>query len=73
MKILNASEPGLGSWIKCSVDDIIEKNGEEVYYCHGQSSIFNKFDKSSWVFNIAGIYDAKNETFKVSGNFTARS
>jgi hypothetical protein len=59
--------------IICNVDDIDEKNGQEVYYCHNanlNSIISNKFGHKSWVFDNNGIYDAKNHTFKFSGNFT---
>lgn len=58
----------------CRVVDIVEENGQELYYCdavniHG--SIYSKFltDKR-WTFDSSGIYDAKNGTLKMSGNFT---
>lgn len=55
----------------CQVDDIIEDNGQEIYICHGGSTISNKFDDSrSLGLNTTMMYDAKNETIKVSGNFT---
>jgi len=57
--------------IVCQVDDIIEDNGQEIYICHGSLSISNKFDDSrSLSLNTIMMYDAKNETIKVSGNFT---
>jgi hypothetical protein len=59
--------------IICDVYDIVEKNGQELYYCHNanlNSQISNKFDGRSWVFDNTGIYDAKNDFFKISGNFT---
>jgi hypothetical protein len=61
--------------IFCNVDDIVEKNGQELYYCHNanlNSYISNKFGSDSWVFDNTGIYDAKNKTFKISGNFTEK-
>ena len=62
-----------GSWILCSVYDIVEKNGQELYYCHSDylmSNIYNKIDHRSSDLNITGIYDAKNDILKISGNFT---
>ncbi len=60
--------------INPSVVDIVEENGEELYYFHNvnlNSYIFNKFDSNrSWVFNASGTYDTKNDILKVSGNFT---
>jgi hypothetical protein len=59
----------------CEVYDIVEKNGQELYYCHNANLhgwIANKFDNSKlWGgLDSTGIYDAKNETLKMSGNFT---
>lgn len=62
-----------GSWLLCSVYDIVEKNGQELYYCHSEylmSNIYNKIDHRSSDLNITGIYDAKNDILKISGNFT---
>jgi len=62
--------------IYCNVDDIVEKNGQELYYCHNanlNSIISNKFDGRSWVFDNTGIYDAKNNTLRVIGNLTDKS
>ena len=60
----------------CDVNDIVEKNGQELYYCHKanlQGSIANKFDNSKFWGGLpsTGMYDAKNETLKISGNFTS--
>ena len=59
----------------CDVYDILEKNGQELYYCHNSNlhgSIVNKFDSSkSWGgLDSIGTYDAKNDVLKISGNFT---
>jgi hypothetical protein len=59
----------------CNVNDIVEKNGQELYYCNNSNLngyIFNKFNNSqSWGgLKSLGTYDAKNETLKISGNFT---
>jgi len=57
--------------MSCPVDDIIEENGQELYYCHDKyHSVFNKFDKRSWGLYTIGIFDAKNDILKISGNFT---
>jgi hypothetical protein len=59
--------------IFCNVYDIVEKNEQELYYCHNanlNSIISSKFDDRSWVFDNTGIYDAKNDILKISGNFT---
>ena len=53
------------------IEDIIEDNGKEIYYCHDkQSSIDRIFDSKSWNYDSIGVYDAKNHTFKVTGNLT---
>ena len=55
----------------CKIEDIIEDNGKEIYYCHDkQSSIDRIFDSKSWNYDSIGVYDAKNHTFKVTGNLT---
>jgi hypothetical protein len=57
----------------CHVDDIIEENGQELYYCHGGgfgNGINRKFDSRSWEYDTIGIYDAKKNTLKVYGNYT---
>ena len=61
-------------WLNCSVDDIVEENGQEVYYCRQSafvnSFIKNKFSAEAWYLNINETYDAKNDMLKISGNFT---
>jgi len=57
----------------CVVGDIVEKNWQELYYCHTtglKTGIFNKFDHRRWDYNTTGIYDAKNNTVNMSSNFT---
>ena len=60
--------------LTCDVYDIVETNGQELYYCHNapflNSYIHNKFEDRTFNLNINGTYNAKNETIKVSGNFT---
>jgi hypothetical protein len=59
------------AWTSCGIDDIVEENGQEIYTCHdGFTTITRKFDSKSWDFNIIGVYDAKNNILKISGNFT---
>jgi len=63
--------------IYCDVFDIVEKNWQELYYCHDDGPIYNnihnKFDRRSWGSNFTGIYDAKNNMLKISGNFTGHT
>jgi hypothetical protein len=60
----------------CTVDDIIEDNDQEIYYCNGHdnsdySTITNKFNNSKvWDLNTTATFDAKNNILKISGNFT---
>jgi len=54
----------------CKVYDIIEENGQELYYCRGDSTITRNFDSKTWHSDTTGIYEAKNYTLKVYGNFT---
>lgn len=62
------------SMIYCKVDDIIEENGQELYYCHDTSNaISRKFDSKSWNYDTTGIYDAKNNTLKVYRNSSDNS
>lgn len=57
----------------CDVVDIVEENGQELYYCgaaniHG--SVSNQFYRDkSWTFDSSGIYDAKNYILKINGTF----
>jgi hypothetical protein len=55
----------------CRVYDIIEENGQELFYCHGNSTISRNFDSKTWHYDTIGIYDAKNYSLKIYGNFTA--
>jgi hypothetical protein len=58
----------------CTVNDIKEDNGQEIYYCSdGTNSINRNFDSKSWYYNSNGIYDAKKDTYTVTGNFTGNS
>jgi hypothetical protein len=62
--------------IYCDVFDIVEKNGQELYYCHNAglyNNIHNKFNHKSWGLNFTGIYDAKNNTLKISGKFNGHT
>lgn len=57
----------------CDVNDIIEKNAQEIYYCDNESgsSIRNKFyTNESWSLVTSGIYDAKNLILKIDINVT---
>ena len=54
----------------CKVNNIVEDNGQELYYCHDESnSIERTFDSKRWYYNSTGIYDARNATYNVTGNF----
>jgi hypothetical protein len=56
----------------CSVVDvnnIIEKNGEVIYNCEGETNIQRIHDSYTWVYQSKGIYDTKLENFKVNGEF----
>jgi len=66
MEHFNTSTSILG----CKIDDIIEDNGQEIYYCHGINIMTNDFDSTRWYYDINGIYDAKNNTLKIHGGFT---
>jgi len=55
----------------CNVDDIIEENGQELYYCDGDGSISRKFDSKTWDYDATAVYDAKNNTLQVSGNYSS--
>jgi hypothetical protein len=57
----------------CKVNDIIEENGQELYYCHGDNTIGRNFDCKTWHYDTIGIYDAKNYSLKIYGNFTANT
>ena len=60
--------------IYCRVHDIIEDNGQEIYYCNGTNSIIRDFDSKTWSYDDSTVvYDAKNQTLKVNGNFTQSS
>jgi len=55
----------------CQVDDIVEENGQELYYCHDDSNTISRnFDKQSWNLQTMGIFDAKDNILKIYGNFT---
>lgn len=55
----------------CMVKDIIETNGQELYYCEdGLSSISRSFDSKIWRFNTNASYDAKANILRVNGNYT---
>jgi hypothetical protein len=55
----------------CMVKDIIEDNGQELYYCDdGKITVSRNFDSKTWNFRSIGNYDAKNNIFKVNGNYT---
>ena len=59
--------------IYCQVVDIVEENGQEVYYCDNANIhgfIMNKFyTNNSWTLDSSGIYDAKNHILKINGSF----
>lgn len=58
----------------CTVNDIKEDNGQEIYYCSdGTNSISRNFDSKSWDYDSRGIYDAKKDTYIITGNFTGNS
>jgi hypothetical protein len=50
----------------CRVNDIIEENGQELYYCHGDNTLTRNFDSKTWHYDTTAIYDAKNNALKVS-------
>jgi hypothetical protein len=61
--------------ITCKVNDIVEDNGQEKYYCKDsiiKSAIFNTFTNIHWKFNVVGTFDAKNNTLGIYGEFTDR-
>ena len=37
------------------------------------NSISRNFDSKSWYYNSNGIYDAKKDTYIITGNFTGNS
>lgn len=55
----------------CNIDDIITENDQEIYTCRdGLTTIIRKSDSKSWDYSSTGIFDAKNDTLKIFGNFT---
>src|SRR5688572_18285674 len=58
----------------CKITDIVENKGQELYYCqNGFTKITRNFDSKMWTFQSNGVYDAINQTLKVSGNLTGNS
>jgi len=52
----------------CKVNDIVEDNGQEIYYCQdGTNTLKRVFDSRSWVYDSKGVYDAKKDTFTITG------
>lgn len=55
----------------CNIDDIITENGQEIYTCRdGFTTLVRTSDSENWDYSSNGIYDAKNNTLKIYGNFT---
>ena len=60
------------SLFACKINDIVEDNNQEVYFCSDTSSVSRDFDSKSWQFDSAGIYDAKSDTMTFVGNLTSK-
>ncbi len=50
----------------CKIDDIIEKNNQEIYYCHDSSTVTRTFDLKRWYYDST----AKADTLTVTGNYS---
>lgn len=55
----------------CKINDIVEDNNQEVYFCSDTSTVSRNFDSKSWQYDSAGIYDAKADTMTFVGNSTS--
>ena len=51
------------------LNNIIEKNGEVIYNCEGETNIQRIHDSYTWVYQSKGVYDTKLENLKVNGEF----
>ena len=55
----------------CLVYDTIKDKEREIYFCGDEiNTIKRNSDSKPWYYNFVGIYDAKNNTFIVKGDFT---
>lgn len=54
----------------CKINDIVEDNNQEVYFCSDTSTVSRNFDSKSWQYDSAGIYDAKADTMTFVGNLS---
>jgi hypothetical protein len=62
------------SMFGCRVNDIIEDNGQEIYYCQDATNTLERvFDSRSWDYDSKGVYDAKKDTFTITGKFKGSS
>lgn len=58
-------------YFSCGLDDIIEKNGQEIYTCHhGSTTVTREFDSRRWHYDTIAMYDAKKRTVRAIGNYT---
>jgi hypothetical protein len=57
----------------CHIDNIVEENNQEMYYCHDTSSVSRTFDSKNWRYDSTGIYDAKANTLTFTGNYSLAS
>ena len=59
------------SMFGCIVTDVVEDNGQEVYYCNDASvAVARDFDSKVWHFDTKVKYDAKKHILIVNGNYT---
>lgn len=73
-----AEEQFVAVGINCMIDGILKNNKQETYYCHTNDSIYNSPGGISpggkyWIYNTTGIYDAKNNILRITGNLTDES
>jgi hypothetical protein len=58
------------SMFGCRINDIIEDNSQELYYCeNGDNTLKRVFDSIEWNYDSNGVYDAKKDTFTITGKF----
>jgi len=64
------SEKYSESMNRCIVYDIIENNGQKIYFCNnGIDLIKRNSDSKIWYYESIGIYDTLKNTYIVKGNF----
>ena len=64
------SEKFSESMNKCIVYEIIENNGQKIYFCNnGIDLIKRNSDSKTWYYESIGIYDTLKNTYVVKGDF----